>query len=274
MQTIVDSKSSSAHAEPNEAMDKDVAHNRVALAPANNDELLIMSEVCNDALLKLGDLSWYQLFRMADKNDSGHLDFKAFRSMIRKLVSSSQLSSSSLRALWQRLATDSSGLISVSEFGAFMRVGKPSLRHDEALEEMHFRQKQLRESACQARGGVAQRIALADAILRDEVAWLEQKREKEIQARRTRIGMMPPQQRAHPRHHSRIRCSALESAPTDEVKPKPSTPMQERAKRAAKMEAASAILHARSVVEKADELIQMLHGIDVQAQPLAVQHMF
>jgi len=82
---------------------------------------LRMKEVITDPLAR----SWFKLFNWIDNDGSGKIDYHEMEEMIRKdlKVSLGKMPEHQLQALWRTLDEDRSGLISIGEFGNFMRLG-------------------------------------------------------------------------------------------------------------------------------------------------------
>lgn len=69
--------------------------------------------------------SWYKMFNHMDGDSSGTINFYELQAMIRQELKMTvgQLSDEQLKAVWLALDEDNSGLITVGEFGRFMRIG-------------------------------------------------------------------------------------------------------------------------------------------------------
>jgi len=97
--------------------------------PATAEVVLQVSTILNhrmvDIFLDPQARSWYKLFVHMDDDCSGKITFHEFEDMIRNelKVSTSKLSAEQLRSVWHALDDDGSGLVTVGEFGKFMRLG-------------------------------------------------------------------------------------------------------------------------------------------------------
>ena len=149
-----------------------------SLEPAQEEELILLSRLCNARLASLygegavhslgadqrpdptaaltaaaptqGALSqatWFSLFKRTDENDSGLICFNEWSKLIRGElgVSEGVFSKQRLQAAWLALDVDSSGFINAGEWAAFMRKGEMRKEEDRRLEYALSKKRAARE---------------------------------------------------------------------------------------------------------------------------------
>jgi Ca2+-binding EF-hand superfamily protein len=110
--------------------------------------------------------AWFKFYRRVDSDDSGRIDFKEFRHMLRVelQLSAKAMDDYRLKTAWVALDVDSSGYISAGEFGSFMRRGERVL--NEAKEERPWKERRLER----AKAAHAARLAERDALFHRDIA--------------------------------------------------------------------------------------------------------
>ena len=104
-----------------------------SVAAASAEEVGQLSEQFNAqiAFLELDPAkrSWYKLFKFMDSDGSGRVTYEEVRDMVRSEAGGLRLGEDKLpevrlQSLWRALDDDSSGYITVKEFGTFMKKGE------------------------------------------------------------------------------------------------------------------------------------------------------
>jgi Ca2+-binding EF-hand superfamily protein len=102
----------------------------VGVPSASEAEVRELSEACNARMLELvgydpTKAAWFKFYRRVDSDQSGRIDFKEFRHMLRVelQLSPKVMDDHRLKTAWVALDVDSSGYISAGEFGSFMNRG-------------------------------------------------------------------------------------------------------------------------------------------------------
>ena len=113
----------------NSRMDS-LAAELVGVPSASEAEVRELSEACNARMLDLvgydpTKAAWFKFYRRVDSDQSGRIDFKEFRHMLRVelQLSPKVMDDYRLKTVWVALDVDSSGYISAGEFGSFMNRG-------------------------------------------------------------------------------------------------------------------------------------------------------
>lgn len=143
--------------------ERDEAHSRHLLKEgggspraASEDEKFQIATMMNQRMIQLfldpQARSWYKLFCHMDDDLSGKVNFREFEDMVRNELKlpDSKLSHEQLRAVWQSLDEDSSGLISTGEFGQFMRKGEHVFAAEESLKAKTLKKKEAEGEAARA----------------------------------------------------------------------------------------------------------------------------
>jgi Ca2+-binding EF-hand superfamily protein len=143
----------------------------VGVPSASEAEVRELSEACNARMLELvgydeKKAAWFKFYRRVDSDDSGRIDFKEFRHMLRVelQLSAKVMDDYRLKTAWVALDVDSSGYISAGEFGSFMRRGERVL--NEAKEERPWKERRLER----AKAAHAARLAERDALFHRDIA--------------------------------------------------------------------------------------------------------
>jgi len=127
-----DTTASILREELNEARGSRMMHLIADVLPASEDELNQLSKLINTKCLPSGpggkNVSWYACFKNLDTDHSGSINFKEYVALIRTSrglnIPPETLSDMKLKSIWKAVDEDNSGLISVGEFGHFMRRGE------------------------------------------------------------------------------------------------------------------------------------------------------
>ena len=135
-----------------------------------------------DALPALsgGSSSWYLLFKRMDTDASGQIDFREMQRMVRHELKlpPSKISDMQLKAAWMALDRDGSGLVSVGEFGAFMRLGAVADSRASALEVRRVasmqKRKQHNSSAANMKRTQLQQLAERTKAYEQRAAQMEE----------------------------------------------------------------------------------------------------
>eukprot|EP00927_Polykrikos_kofoidii_P065102 TRINITY_DN60898_c0_g1_i1.p1 TRINITY_DN60898_c0_g1~~TRINITY_DN60898_c0_g1_i1.p1 ORF type:complete len:542 (-),score=99.18 TRINITY_DN60898_c0_g1_i1:71-1696(-) len=102
--------------------------------PLDHDKLMHVSKLMNEALPRVfrdpaETKAWVKLFRQVDVDDSGLINYEELNHVVRDILhlTPAAFPEDSMQRLWRSLDANSSGLISIGEFGAFMNMGgRPS----------------------------------------------------------------------------------------------------------------------------------------------------
>ena len=95
---------------------------------ADQERVVEMSKKLNEALNFVPDpaaRSWVKLFNKVDEDGSGKMAYREFMRMASTELKQAQLSKPDLASLWKALDADNSGLVTIGEFGQFMKLGMP-----------------------------------------------------------------------------------------------------------------------------------------------------
>ena len=109
-------------------MDERLHRHLLGTDPASAEQIQSVSLKMNEALARMivdrTKRAWIKLFHHADGDGSGLIDFAELLGIVRNdlNMTTAQLSQKELESVWVTLDADSSGHISVGEFGAFMRL--------------------------------------------------------------------------------------------------------------------------------------------------------
>ena len=109
---------------------RNVSQKLAGVEPADHERVVEMSKKLNEALQFVPDpaaRSWVKLFNKIDEDGSGKMAYREFMRMVRTELKqgSSELGKEELTALWKALDADGSGLVTIGEFGQFMKLGAP-----------------------------------------------------------------------------------------------------------------------------------------------------
>ena len=109
---------------------RNVSQKLAGVEPADHERVVEMSKKLNEALQFVPDpaaRSWVKLFNKIDEDGSGKMAYREFMRMVRTELKqgSSELGKEELTALWKALDADGSGLVTIGEFGQFMKLGLP-----------------------------------------------------------------------------------------------------------------------------------------------------
>ena len=110
---------------------RNVSQQFEGVEPAGEYQVVALSVKLNAAMQKVPDpgaRSWVKMFNRIDDDGSGKIAYREFERMIRGelKVGVAELGKEEVKGLWKALDEDSSGLITIGEFGKVRRTAAPS----------------------------------------------------------------------------------------------------------------------------------------------------
>ena len=143
---------------------------------ADQERVVEMSKKLNEALNFVPDpaaRSWVKLFNKIDEDGSGKMAYREFMRMASTELKQAQLSKPDLASLWKALDADNSGLVTIGEFGQFMKLGAPEKgpgwREQRTMRNLVAKQAAQAESDAHAGRDITQALAGVGRASDDEL---------------------------------------------------------------------------------------------------------
>ena len=143
---------------------RDVSSRLADVTAASDEDVTALAEQMTTSMASLypGQArAWVKLFKYIDTDLSGRIDFREFTKMCRDrlMLAPATLSEAQLQGVWKSVDSDSSGYVSLGEFGRFMKKGAKLLTRqatDRGIEDETYRRGRLLKEKQEARARQAE----------------------------------------------------------------------------------------------------------------------